>query len=60
MSFFRHPDVRASDADREATVAFLGRHCAEGRLSPAELSDGVERAYGAVSLLELDAVTRSQ
>ena len=39
ISFFPYPDVRVSDAEREATVAFLGRHCAEGRLSPAELSD---------------------
>ena len=39
-------------------MAFLGRHCAEGRLSPAELSDRVERAYAAVSPLELDALTR--
>ena len=58
MSLFRYADVRASDAEREATVAFLGRHCAEGRLSPTELSDRVERAYAAVALSELDAVTR--
>lgn len=58
MSFFRYADVRASDAEREATVAFLGRHCAEGRLSPTELSDRVERTYAAVALSELDAVTR--
>ena len=53
-----YTDLRASDADREQTVAFLGRHCAEGRLSPDELSARAERAYAAVFLSELAALTR--
>ena len=54
ISFFRFPELRASDAEREATVAFLGRHYAEGRLGPAELSERVG-AYAAVKQSELDA-----
>ena len=47
------PHIRASDADRERTGAFLERHCAEGRLTPEELSERLEAAYSARTLGEL-------
>jgi len=49
--------LRASDADRERTVAYLNEHCAQGRLSLDELSSRLDAAYGAVGLDELDALT---
>ena len=51
------PHIRASDADRERTAAFLKRHCAEGRLTPEELSERLEAVYGARTLGELGRVT---
>ena len=50
--------LRASDAEREQTVAFLNRRCGEGRLDLDELDSRVEAAYAAVMLAELDALTR--
>jgi Domain of unknown function (DUF1707) len=49
--------VRASDADRERTVADLREHAAAGRLTLEELSRRAERAYRAVTLLELEEVS---
>ena len=48
--------LRAADADRERTADFLGRRCAEGRLSPEELSGRLERVYAALTYGELAAV----
>jgi Domain of unknown function (DUF1707) len=50
--------VRAGDADRERVAAELTGHCAEGRLTPEELSHRVESAYRARTLGELAALTR--
>ena len=50
--------VRASDADREETVAELKRHYAQGRLDTDELTARVESAYGARHLGELTPLTR--
>ena len=47
------PHIRASDEDREHTAAFLRRHCGEGRLTPDELSERLDAAYGARTLGEL-------
>jgi hypothetical protein len=41
------PDVRASDAERERTVALLQRSFADGRLTPAELEERAGAAYAA-------------
>jgi len=49
--------LRASDDDRERTANFLNDQCARGRLSVDELSSRVERAYRAVDLGALDALT---
>jgi hypothetical protein len=48
--------LRAADADRDRTANFLGRRCAEGRLSPEELSERLERVYAALTYGELAAV----
>jgi len=47
---------RASDAERERFTDILERHFAEGRLSPEEFSERVERALRARSLGELYAL----
>jgi uncharacterized protein DUF1707 len=46
-------ELRASDADRERTVAALRHHAAVGRLSLDELDERSERAYAATTLSEL-------
>jgi hypothetical protein len=45
--------LRAGDRDRSAVVDLLRAHHLEGRLSVEEFEDRVERAHGAVTLLEL-------
>ena len=50
--------VRASDAERERTVASLHRAYASGRLSVGELERRVARAYAATWRSELRALTR--
>ncbi len=49
--------VRASDADRERTADVLREQAGEGRLEPDELEERLERAFGARTLADLDAVT---
>lgn len=51
------PELRVSDADREATVVHLREAGGEGRLTLEELADRVERADGARTRGELDALT---
>lgn len=48
--------LRAADADRERTADFLGRRCAEGRLSPEELAQRLETVYAALTYGELETV----
>jgi hypothetical protein len=50
-------DLRASDADREATVERLRVAGIEGRLDSDELEERIEAAYGARWCSELDALT---
>jgi Domain of unknown function (DUF1707) len=47
------PDLRASDADREAAVDALRSHALAGRLTAEELEERVEKAYAAKMLSEL-------
>lgn len=47
------PVVRASDADREATVTRLQRAVGEGRIDLSEFGDRVEAAYAAGTLDDL-------
>ena len=46
-------ELRASDADRERTVAALRHHAAVGRLSLEELDERSAQAYAATTLSEL-------
>lgn len=48
--------MRAADADREAAGAALRQHYADGRLTTDELSDRLDRTYGARTYGDLDAV----
>jgi hypothetical protein len=50
-------DLRASDFERDRVVTLLGEAAADGRLTPAEHMDRVERAYQARTLGELAALT---
>jgi hypothetical protein len=50
-------DLRASDADREGVISLITAAAADGRLTLAEHSDRVERAYSARTLGELAALT---
>jgi Domain of unknown function (DUF1707) len=47
------PDLRASDADREQTVAALREHALAGRLTVEELDERSEAAYAAKTMREL-------
>jgi hypothetical protein len=51
------PELRVSDADREAVVARLREAGGEGRLTFEELAERVERAVAARTSSELAAVT---
>jgi hypothetical protein len=50
-------DLRASDFERDRVVALLGEAAADGRLTPDEHADRVERAYQARTLGQLAALT---
>jgi hypothetical protein len=43
----QHPDIRASDEERDAAAAELGAHFQAGRLDPAEFDDRLGRALRA-------------
>ena len=47
----------ASDAERDRVITALQRHYADGRLTPEEFSERVERVLQARSLGELYALT---
>ncbi|HTP14356.1 MAG TPA: DUF1707 domain-containing protein [Streptosporangiaceae bacterium] len=51
-------ELRASHTDRDHVVETLRDAAAEGRLTPEELDERVERALGARTLRELAALTR--
>jgi hypothetical protein len=50
------PALRASDADRERAATQLREHCADGRLTPEELSERLDGAYAARTVPELQAL----
>ncbi len=52
------PALRASDADRDRTVALLRDHAADGRLTLEEFTQRMERAYLARTQDELDGLAR--
>jgi hypothetical protein len=52
------PALRASDVDRERTVAQLRQHLADGRLDMEEFSERVDEAYAARTMTDLQHVLR--
>lgn len=52
------PEVRVSDADRQAVVDRLSSAVGEGLISLDEFADHAGRAYAAVTRADLDEVTR--
>jgi hypothetical protein len=52
------PAIRASDADRERTVAALRAHLLAGRLRADEFEDRIDRAYRSTTRDELATLTR--
>lgn len=52
-----HPDVRASDLEREAAIEALRGAAGEGRLTFEELADRIEVADGATTCAELERLT---
>jgi hypothetical protein len=54
FTYHRDPDIRASDADRDATADRLRRHHAEGRIDPEEFQERLDRCYQAKTVGELD------
>jgi Domain of unknown function (DUF1707) len=50
------PRIRASDADRDRTVAALREHLAAGRLTIEEFDERLDQAYAAKTLGELDGL----
>jgi Domain of unknown function (DUF1707) len=48
------PNLRAADADREATSERLRHHHAEGRLDTEELQERIDRCYEAKTVGELE------
>ena len=53
------PALRASDADRERTVALLREHAVDGRLTLEEFTDRMSGAYSARTGGELDELVRA-
>src|SRR6185312_10488317 len=54
---YRLPQMKASDADRDAVVAALSEHFQTGRLTREELDERTGRALMARTLDELDELT---
>src|SRR5215471_996150 len=54
---YRLPQMKASDADRDAVVAALSEHFQRGRLTHEELDERTGRALTARTLDELDELT---
>jgi hypothetical protein len=54
----RDPNVRASDADREAIADQLRRHHTDGRLDQDEFQERLEKCFAAKTVGELAELTR--
>ena len=50
-------DLRASDADRDRVLALLGEAVSDGRLTPDEHAERIQRAFSARTLGELAELT---
>jgi hypothetical protein len=54
---YRLPQIKASDAERDAVVAALSEHYQAGRLTTEELEERTGRALAARTVGELDELT---
>jgi hypothetical protein len=54
---YRPPQMRASDADRDAVVAALSEHFQAGRLTTEELEERTGQALAARTIGQLDELT---
>ncbi|HEX4280695.1 MAG TPA: DUF1707 domain-containing protein [Solirubrobacteraceae bacterium] len=54
----RNPNLRASDADREATADRLRQHHTDGRLDQDEFQERLERCFAAKTVGELAELSR--
>jgi hypothetical protein len=54
---YRPPQMKASDADRDAVVAALSEHFQAGRLTSEELEERTGRALAARTLGQVDELT---
>jgi Domain of unknown function (DUF1707) len=54
----RDPNLRASDADRDATADRLRRHHTDGRLDQDEFQERLDRCFAAKTVGELGELTR--
>jgi hypothetical protein len=54
----RDPNLRASDADREATADRLRQLHTDGRIDPEEFQERLDRCYAAKTVGELAQLTR--
>ncbi len=54
----RNPDLRASDADRDATADRLRQHHTDGRLDQDEFQERLDRCFAAKTVGELAELTR--
>jgi Domain of unknown function (DUF1707) len=50
------PRMRASDADRDRTAAYLREHLAAGRLTTEEFNERLDHVYASKTMGELDQV----
>src|SRR5690349_13987907 len=50
------PRLRASDKDRERTAELLREHHAQGRLTPEEFDERIDRTFTAKTIGDLDAL----
>jgi len=54
----RNPNLRASDADREATADRLRQHHTDGRIDQDEFQERLDRCFAAKTVGELAELTR--
>jgi Domain of unknown function (DUF1707) len=54
----RNPNLRASDADRDATADRLRQHHTDGRLDQDEFQERLDRCFAAKTVGELNELTR--
>ncbi len=54
----RNPNLRASDADRDATADRLRKHHTDGRLDQDDFQERLERCFAAKTVGELAELTR--